>query len=75
MVLLQIVAVKRMIPRDKHTKEEFLVEAQTLGSLDHPNLVNLVGFCAERHERLLVYEFMPLGSLDDHLHGTLIVMS
>lgn len=41
----------------------------TLGSVDHPHLVKLIGFCAEGDQRLLVYEFMPLGSLDDHLHG------
>lgn len=41
----------------------------TLGSADHPNLVKLIGYCAEGDQRLLVYEYMPLGSLDKHLHG------
>lgn len=41
----------------------------TLGLVDHPNLVKLIGFCADGDQRLLVYEFMPLGSLEDHLHG------
>lgn len=40
-----------------------------LGLLHHPNLVNLIGYCADGDQRLLVYEYMPLGSLDDHLHG------
>ncbi|KAJ8759215.1 hypothetical protein K2173_006675 [Erythroxylum novogranatense] len=39
-----------------------------LSLLHHPNLVNLIGYCADGEQRLLVYEFMPLGSLEDHLH-------
>ena len=40
-----------------------------LSLLQHENLVNLVGYCADGDQRLLVYEYMPLGSLEDHLHG------
>lgn len=40
-----------------------------LSLMHHPNLVNLIGFCAEGDHRLLVYEYMPLGSLEDHLFG------
>lgn len=40
-----------------------------LSLLHHPNLVNLIGYCADGDQRLLVYEFMLLGSLEDHLHG------
>lgn len=40
-----------------------------LSLLHHDNLVNLIGYCADGDQRLLVYEFMPLGSLEDHLHG------
>lgn len=43
-----------------------------LGLLHHTNLVNLIGYCADGDQRLLVYEYMPLGSLEDHLHGTWI---
>ncbi|XP_020273127.1 serine/threonine-protein kinase PBL27-like isoform X2 [Asparagus officinalis] len=39
-----------------------------LSLLHHPNLVNLIGYCADGDQRLLVYEFMPLRSLEDHLH-------
>ncbi|KAF2933733.1 hypothetical protein DAI22_04g109300 [Oryza sativa Japonica Group] len=39
-----------------------------LSLLHHQNLVNLVGYCADGDQRLLVYEYMPLGSLEDHLH-------
>lgn len=40
-----------------------------LSLLHHPNLVNLIGYCADGDQRLLVYEYMPLGSLEDHLQG------
>ncbi|GMP57519.1 hypothetical protein CsSME_00021577 [Camellia sinensis var. sinensis] len=39
-----------------------------LSLLHHPNLVSLIGYCADGEQRLLVYEFMPFGSLEDHLH-------
>ncbi|XP_047153676.1 probable serine/threonine-protein kinase PBL7 [Vigna umbellata] len=38
-----------------------------LSLLYHPNLVTLIGYCCERDQRLLVYEYMPLGSLENHL--------
>lgn len=45
-----------------------------LSLLHHPNLVNLIGYCADGDQRLLVYEFMPLGSLEDHLHGMVLLL-
>ena len=42
-------------------------EVDFLGNLHHPNLVRLIGYCVEDDQRLLVYEFMPRGSLDNHL--------
>ncbi|CAL9196549.1 unnamed protein product [Musa hybrid cultivar] len=51
--------------------KEWLTEVNVLGVLEHPNLVKLVGYCAEDDERgiqrLLVYEYMPNGSVEDHL--------
>ena len=41
-----------------------------LSLLHHPNLVNLVGYCADGDQRILVYEYMAHGSLEDHLLGT-----
>lgn len=38
-----------------------------LGQLSHPNLVKLIGYCSEDEQRLLVYEFMTRGSLENHL--------
>uniref|UniRef100_A0A0E0K6Y9 Protein kinase domain-containing protein n=1 Tax=Oryza punctata TaxID=4537 RepID=A0A0E0K6Y9_ORYPU len=52
-------------------QKEWLTELNVLGIVEHPNLVKLIGYCAEDDERgvqrLLVYEYMPNGSVDDHL--------
>lgn len=42
-------------------------EVILLGQLKHPNLVKLIGYCCEEEERVLIYEFMPRGSLENHL--------
>ncbi|KAL8245251.1 hypothetical protein R6Q59_011509 [Mikania micrantha] len=53
-----------------HTNSrEFEMELEILCSVRHSNVVNLLGYCAEMGERLLVYELMPHGTLYDHLHG------
>ncbi|XP_039809333.1 G-type lectin S-receptor-like serine/threonine-protein kinase SD2-5 [Panicum virgatum] len=57
------IAVKRL-DRAGQGKREFLAEVQTIGSIHHIHLVRLIGFCAEKSHRLLVYEYMPKGSLD-----------
>ncbi|XP_073134972.1 serine/threonine-protein kinase PBS1-like isoform X2 [Henckelia pumila] len=63
----QVVAVKQLDRNGLQGNREFLVEVLILSLLHDPNLVNLIGYCAEGEQRLLVYEFMPLGSLEDHL--------
>lgn len=45
----------------------FQAEVNYLGDLVHQNLVKLIGYCIEDDQRLLVYEFMPRGSLENHL--------
>ncbi|CAN6451730.1 unnamed protein product [Victoria cruziana] len=57
------IAVKRLDDVRQGMKE-FLAEVQTIGSIHHMNLVRLVGFCATKSHRLLVYEYMSNGSLD-----------
>lgn len=42
-------------------------EINYLGQLQHPNLVKLIGYCLEDQHRLLVYEYMPKGSVENHL--------
>ena len=57
------VAVKRL-EGARQGKKEFLAEVETIGTIEHINLVKLIGFCAEKSERLLVYEYVSRGSLD-----------
>ncbi|KAF9605377.1 hypothetical protein IFM89_016954 [Coptis chinensis] len=64
----QVVAVKQLDRNGLQGNREFLVEVLMLSLVHHPNLVNLIGYCSAGEQRLLVYEFMPLGSLEDHLH-------
>eukprot|EP00249_Psilotum_nudum_P019555 c27314_g1_i1 orf=446-1909(+) len=64
----QVVAVKQLDRNGLQGNREFLVEVLILSLLHHPNLVNLIGYCADGDQRLLVYEYMPLGCLEDHLH-------
>ncbi|CAI9768505.1 unnamed protein product [Fraxinus pennsylvanica] len=64
----QIVAIKQLDRNGCQGIREFVVEVFTLSMADHPNLVKLIGYCAEGDQRLLVYEYMLLGSLEDHLH-------
>ncbi|XP_028773092.1 probable serine/threonine-protein kinase PBL25 [Neltuma alba] len=63
----QIVAVKQLDRNGLQGNREFLVEVLMLSLLHHENLVNLIGYCADGDQRLLVYEYMPLGSVEDHL--------
>ncbi|KAJ8760940.1 hypothetical protein K2173_021978 [Erythroxylum novogranatense] len=62
-----VVAVKKLKPDGFQGHKEWLTEVNYLGQLHHPNLVKLIGYCLEGENRLLVYEFMPKGSLENHL--------
>ncbi|KAL6186890.1 hypothetical protein ACLB2K_043009 [Fragaria x ananassa] len=61
------VAVKTLNHHGLQGHKEWLAEVNFLGDLVHPNLVKLIGYCIEDDQRLLVYEFMPRGSLENHL--------
>ncbi|CAL9092446.1 hypothetical protein MUK42_30556 [Musa troglodytarum] len=61
------VAVKTLNHDGLQGHREWLAEVNYLGELQHPNLVKLIGYCIEDDQRLLVYEFMPRGSLENHL--------
>ncbi|XP_071726194.1 probable receptor-like protein kinase At1g49730 [Rutidosis leptorrhynchoides] len=61
-------AVKRMNKVSEQAVEEFCREIELLARLHHRHLVALKGFCIEKHERFLMYEYMANGSLKDHLH-------
>ncbi|KAK1260028.1 Receptor-like serine/threonine-protein kinase ALE2 [Acorus gramineus] len=63
------VAVKVLKRDDQQGSREFLAEVEMLSRLHHRNLVKLIGICTEEHARCLIYELVPNGSVDSHLHG------
>ncbi|GJN28547.1 hypothetical protein PR202_gb16686 [Eleusine coracana subsp. coracana] len=63
------VAVKRLATHGAAGNREFRAELEVLGSLSHPNLARLLGYCAAGADRILVYELLERGSLDAWLHG------
>ncbi|KAF5934534.1 hypothetical protein HYC85_030705 [Camellia sinensis] len=66
----RVVAVKRLYEHNFKRVEQFMNEIEILTRLRHPNLVSLYGFTSRHcHELLLVYEYIPNGTVADHLHG------
>lgn len=67
------VAIKKLNKEGGQGHKQWLAEVQFLGIVDHPNLVKLLGYCCEDGERglqqLLIYQYMPNKSLEDHLFG------
>ncbi|GMQ08337.1 hypothetical protein CsSME_00052111 [Camellia sinensis var. sinensis] len=63
------VAVKVLKRDDQQGTREFLAEVEMLSRLHHRNLVKLIGICTEGHTRCLIYELVPNGSVESHLHG------
>ncbi|KAL0415039.1 UNVERIFIED_CONTAM: Serine/threonine-protein kinase RIPK [Sesamum latifolium] len=63
----QPVAVKLLDHTGDQGHREWLTEVVLLGQLRHPNLVKLIGYCCEDEHRLLVYEYMARGNLENHL--------
>ncbi|WVY93546.1 hypothetical protein V8G54_032634 [Vigna mungo] len=62
-----VVAIKNLKPESFQGHNEWLAEVSYLGQHQHDNLVKLIGYCLEGKNRLLVYEFMQKGSLENHL--------
>ncbi|XP_017243457.1 G-type lectin S-receptor-like serine/threonine-protein kinase At5g24080 isoform X2 [Daucus carota subsp. sativus] len=62
------IAVKKLGRKAIQGHQEWSAEVKYLGRLSHPNLVKLIGYCSEEEHRLIVYEFMPHGSLDKHIY-------
>lgn len=63
------VAVKVLTKDNQNGDREFISEVEMLSRLHHRNLVKLIGICIEEHNRCLVYELIPNGSVESHLHG------
>ncbi|KAL0865305.1 hypothetical protein Bca101_044423 [Brassica carinata] len=62
-----VIAVKKLNQDGWQGHQEWLAEVNYLGQFSHGHLVKLIGYCLEDEHRLLVYEFMPRGSLENHL--------
>ncbi|BFG36677.1 hypothetical protein CerSpe_229510 [Prunus speciosa] len=65
----QVVAIKRAQQGSMQGGLEFKTEVELLSRVHHKNVVGLLGFCFEQGEQMLVYEFMPNGSLRESLSG------
>ncbi|KAJ4714599.1 putative Kinase [Melia azedarach] len=63
------IAVKKISRGSKQGRKEYITEVKIISQLRHRNLVQLIGWCHDKGEFLLVYEFMLNGSLDGHLFG------
>lgn len=61
-----IVAIKK---RPGAPSQEFVVEVRYLSSIQHRNLVSLLGYCQEINQQMLIYEYIPNGSVSSHLNG------
>ncbi|XP_047981480.1 probable serine/threonine-protein kinase At1g01540 [Salvia hispanica] len=64
-----MVAVKNLLNNRGQAEREFKVEVEAIGRVRHKNLVRLLGYCAEGTHRMLVYEYVNNGNLEQWLHG------
>ncbi|KAM7474427.1 hypothetical protein LguiB_021670 [Lonicera macranthoides] len=65
----QLIAIKRAVQGSTQGGLEFKTEIELLSRVHHKNVVSLVGFCFEQGEQMLVYEYIPNGTLKDSLSG------
>ncbi|XP_052144090.1 L-type lectin-domain containing receptor kinase SIT1-like [Oryza glaberrima] len=63
------VAVKRVSHESRQGMKEFVAKVVSIGRLRHRNIVQLLGYCRLKNELLLIYDYMPNGSLDKYLYG------
>ncbi|XWS57388.1 hypothetical protein CRYUN_Cryun09bG0170000 [Craigia yunnanensis] len=65
------VAVKKILNNLDQAEKEFKVEVEAIGHVRHKNLVRLLGYCIEGTHRMLVYEYVNNGNLEQWLHGAM----
>ncbi|CAL5208563.1 unnamed protein product [Lathyrus oleraceus] len=65
-----LAAIKLLHIEGKQAERGFKIEVDLLSQLRSPYLVELLGYCADQHHRLLIFEYMPNGTLQNHLHST-----
>uniref|UniRef100_A0ACD5VM02 Uncharacterized protein n=1 Tax=Avena sativa TaxID=4498 RepID=A0ACD5VM02_AVESA len=65
------VAIKKLFNNMGQAEKEFRVEVEAIGNVRHKNLVRLLGYCVEGTHRMLVYEYISNGNLDQWLHGSI----
>ncbi|KAI3810761.1 hypothetical protein L1987_20383 [Smallanthus sonchifolius] len=65
------VAVKKLLNNVGQAEKEFRVEVEAIGHVRHKNLVRLLGYCIEGTHRMLVYEYVNNGNLEQWLHGAM----
>ncbi|XP_054810363.1 proline-rich receptor-like protein kinase PERK12 [Prosopis cineraria] len=63
------VAVKKLKAGSGQGDREFKAEVEIISRVHHRHLVSLVGYCISEQQKILLYEFVPNGTLDHHLHG------
>ncbi|KAL1534192.1 putative serine/threonine-protein kinase [Salvia divinorum] len=63
------IAVKNLLNNKGQAEREFKVEVEAIGRVRHKHLVRLLGYCAEGAHRMLVYEYVDNGNLEQWLHG------
>ncbi|KAJ6378555.1 hypothetical protein OIU78_028734 [Salix suchowensis] len=63
------IVVKNLLNNSGQAEREFKVEVEAIGRVRHKNLVRLLGYCAEGAQRMLVYEYVSNGNLEQWLHG------
>lgn len=67
----KLVAVK-VLKSYKEAWDDFSLEVDVISSLKHQNITPLIGVCSEDNNLMLVYDFLPKGSLEESLHGNLL---